>query len=59
VGGWAQRKDTGEVVTALLEPVPAAVTKRIARAAAQLQGAIGPARVTPRFPTPIDKDLRS
>jgi hypothetical protein len=59
VGGWTQRKDTGEVVTALLEPVPAAVAKRIARRAADLQASIGPARVTPRFPTPIDKDLRS
>jgi hypothetical protein len=59
VGGWAQRKDTGEVVTRLLEPVPAPTAKRVARAAARLQEAIGPARVTPRFATPIDKDLRA
>jgi hypothetical protein len=59
VGGWAQRKDTGVVVTRLLEPVPAATAKRIARTAARLQAAIGPARVTPRFATPIDKDLRA
>jgi hypothetical protein len=58
VGGWAQRKDTGVVVTELLEPVPTATSRRITRRAAQLQDVLGDVRITPRFPTPIDKDLR-
>ncbi|MDQ2650353.1 MAG: winged helix DNA-binding domain-containing protein, partial [Actinomycetota bacterium] len=58
VGGWAQRKDTGAVVTELLEPLPAATSRRIARRAAQLQDVLGDVRITPRFPTPVDKDLR-
>lgn len=56
VGGWAQRK-TGEVVVRLLEPLPRARTREIERAAIALQGVIGDLRVTPRFPTPVDRAL--
>jgi hypothetical protein len=59
VGGWAQRKDDGRVVTRLLESVPAARARRIEALAAGLQGVLGPVRVTPRFPTPVDRELRA
>jgi hypothetical protein len=56
VGGWAQRKD-GEVVTRLLEDLGREQTAEVDAAAAQLQALLGDLRVTPRFPTPTDKDL--
>jgi hypothetical protein len=58
VGGWAQRKD-GEVVTLLLEDVGRAVVDRVAKEAARLQDHLGDMRVTPRFPTPVDRALRA
>jgi len=56
VGGWAQRKD-GEVVVRLLEDVGKDAALAVADAAARLQEWLGPARVTPRFPTPLQKEL--
>lgn len=58
VGGWAQRKG-GEVVWRLLEDIGAEATAAVEAEAARLQNWLGDAVVTPRFPTPIDKDLRA
>jgi hypothetical protein len=56
VGGWAQRPD-GQVVTSLLEPVSAEAADRIAVRAAGLTAWLGGTVVTPRFPTPLSRDL--
>lgn len=56
VGGWAHRKD-GEVVVRLLEDVGAAAEAEVAAEAARLQEWIGPVRVTPRFRTPLEREL--
>lgn len=56
VGGWAQRK-TGEVVYRLLEPVGTDGAAAIEAEAARLTGWIGDVRVTPRFPTPLQREL--
>ncbi len=56
VGGWAQRRD-GAVVTELLEDVGRSATAAVDRAAAELQAWLGDTRVTPRFPTPLQKQL--
>ena len=56
VGGWAQRK-TGEVVLRLLEDVGADATTAIEAEAARLTTWLGPARVTPRFRTPLEREL--
>ena len=57
VGGWAQRKDTGEVVYRLLEDVGTEVTAAVEAEAARLTRWLGDVRVTPRFPTPLQKQL--
>ena len=41
----------------LLEDVGRAVAGQVERAAAQLTGWLGPVRVTPRFRTPLERDL--
>ena len=56
VGGWAQRK-TGEVVLRLLEDVGTDATAAIETEAARLADWLGPVRVTPRFPTPLVREL--
>jgi Winged helix DNA-binding domain len=56
VGGWAQRK-TGEVVLRLLEDVGADATTAIEAEAARLAAWLGPVRVTPRFRTPLEREL--
>lgn len=56
VGGWAQRKD-GEVVARLLEKVHRPAAAAIAAEAGRLQEWIGPVRVTPRFRTPLEREL--
>ncbi|MEA2972911.1 MAG: hypothetical protein QOG82_1369 [Actinomycetota bacterium] len=56
VGGWAQRK-TGEVVVRFLEDVGAEAKAVAESEAARLQSAIGPVRVTPRFRTPLEREL--
>ena len=56
VGGWAQRRD-GEVVTEVLEDIGRTATSAVDRAAAALQAWLGDTRVTPRFPTPLQKQL--
>jgi len=56
VGGWAQRRD-GEVVTRLLEDVGAEAAAAVASEARSLTTWLGPARVTPRFRTPLEREL--
>jgi hypothetical protein len=56
VGGWAQRKD-GEVVVRLLEDVGSERAAQVAAEAERLRQLVGDVRVTPRFPTPLDKEL--
>ncbi len=56
VGGWAQRPN-GEVVHRLLEDVGTAASSAVATEAARLSEWIGPIRVTPRFRTPLEREL--
>jgi hypothetical protein len=56
VGGWAQRR-TGELVLRLLEDVGADATAAIEAEAARLTAWLGPVRVTPRFRTPLEREL--
>ncbi|MGI9053997.1 MAG: winged helix DNA-binding domain-containing protein [Ilumatobacteraceae bacterium] len=60
VGLWSQRADgptRGHVVTRLLEPVERNVERRIAEQAAGLTEWMDGVRVTPRFPSALEKDL--
>ena len=56
VGGWAQRKD-GEIVVRRLEDVGAEASAAIAAEAQRLREWIGPVRITPRFRTPLERQL--
>lgn len=56
VGGWAQRAD-GEVVYRLLEDVGAEAAGQVLEQAGRLTEWIGAVRVTPRFRTPIEREL--
>lgn len=56
VGGWAQRKD-GEIAFALLEDVGADAAAAIAAEARRVGDWIGDVRVTPRFRTPLEREL--
>jgi hypothetical protein len=56
VGGWAQLAG-GRVITRLLQPVDAAVRRRIAAGADALTEWFGGVRVTPRFPAPLQTEL--
>jgi hypothetical protein len=56
VGGWAQRR-SGEVVVRLLEDVGADATAAVEAERERLQAWIGPVRVTPRFRTPLEREL--
>ena len=56
VGGWAQRRD-GEVVVRLLADVGSAVAAEVDAQAAWLTGWLGSARITPRFRTPLEREL--
>jgi hypothetical protein len=56
VGGWAQRKD-GEIAFSLLEDVGSDAAEAVAAAAERLGALIGDVRVTPRFRTPLEKEL--
>jgi uncharacterized membrane protein YeaQ/YmgE (transglycosylase-associated protein family) len=56
VGGWAQRKD-GEIVVRLLEDTGAEAAAAIAAEAQRLRAWIGSGRVTPRFRTPLEREL--
>jgi hypothetical protein len=56
VGGWAQRPD-GHVVVRLFQDVGRWATIAIDDAAASLTDWLGPVRVTPRFRTPLEREL--
>jgi hypothetical protein len=56
VGGWAQRKD-GEIVVRLLEDTGTEAAAAIAAEAERLRLWIGTGRVTPRFRTPLEREL--
>jgi hypothetical protein len=56
IGGWAQRT-TGEVVYRLLEEPGREGVRAVEAAAHQLTGWLGPARVSPRFHTPLEREL--
>jgi winged helix DNA-binding protein len=58
VGGWAQRAD-GEVLIRLLEDVGTQASAAITAEAQRLQEWIGPARIIPRFRTPLERELAS
>jgi hypothetical protein len=55
-GGWAQRA-SGEVVWRLLDDIGSDATAAVAAAAAGLETWLGPGRVTPRFRTPLEREL--
>jgi hypothetical protein len=56
VGGWAQRA-SGEVAWRLLEDIGADGETAVSAQAAALEAWLGPARVTPRFRTPLEREL--
>jgi hypothetical protein len=56
VGGWAQRAD-GSVAVRLLEEVGTDAVRAIDAAANDLGEWLGPVRVTPRFRTPLEREL--
>jgi len=58
VGGWAQRA-SGEVVYRLLEDVGREAADRVAETAAAIGDWTAAVRVTPRFRTPLEKELTS
>lgn len=56
VGGWAQRPD-GTVVHRLLEDIGAEGVAAVDRAAGDIEAVLGGVRVSPRFPTPLQREL--
>jgi hypothetical protein len=56
VGGWAQRRD-GELAYRLLEDVGADAERAVATEAERLRSWLGDVRVTPRFRTPLEREL--
>ncbi|MGH3194209.1 MAG: winged helix DNA-binding domain-containing protein [Streptosporangiaceae bacterium] len=58
VGGWAQRKD-GEIALRLLEDAGSEASAALAAEAERLREWIGAARITPRFRTPLERELAS
>ncbi len=58
VGGWAQRKD-GEIALRLLEDAGSEASAALAAEAQRLREWIGAARITPRFRTPLERELAS
>ncbi len=58
VGAWAQRK-SGEIVFRLLHDVGCEAQEAIEAETARLAEWLGDVRVTPRFPTPLQRELAS
>jgi hypothetical protein len=56
VGGWAQRA-SGEIVLRLLEDIGADGTAAVSGQAARVEAWLGANRVTPRFRTPLEREL--
>lgn len=57
VGVWAQRPDNGEIVHRLLADVGSEAEATIRAEAERLAGWIGDVRVTPRFRSPLEREL--
>jgi hypothetical protein len=63
VGGWAQRKagrdadGDGEIVFRLLEDIGSEATAAVEKQAERLADWIGDVRITPRFRTPLEREL--
>jgi hypothetical protein len=58
VGGWAQRAD-GTVVARLLDRLDRSAARAVDAEAARVREWLGDVRVTPRFRTPLERDLRA
>ncbi|WP_141726106.1 DNA glycosylase AlkZ-like family protein, partial [Actinacidiphila rubida] len=58
IGGWGQQAD-GTVVWRQLSDRGAAAAKAVDTAAAELTARLGGVRVTPRFRTPLERELAS
>ncbi|WP_406435049.1 winged helix DNA-binding domain-containing protein [Streptomyces sp. NBC_00631] len=57
VGGWAQRRD-GEIVWRIADPgIRREAEQAIAAEAERLRGWVGTTKVTPRFRTPVEREL--
>ena len=56
VGGWGQRPD-GSVVYLLTEDLGSDGEKQVSERARALEAWLGGVRVTPRFPTPLFREL--
>ncbi|HSJ27771.1 MAG TPA: winged helix DNA-binding domain-containing protein [Acidimicrobiia bacterium] len=56
VGGWAQRSD-GSVPVLILEDVPQSVRRRVVGESERLADFLGDTRFTPRFRTPLEREL--
>jgi hypothetical protein len=56
VGGWAQRRD-GQIAYRLLEDVGTEAVSAIEQEAERLAGWFGSVRATPRFRTPLEREL--
>jgi hypothetical protein len=56
VGGWAQRNN-GCIAYRLLEDLGSDCEQRVTTAAHELEGWVGSVRVTPRFRTPLEREL--
>ena len=56
VGGWAQRPG-GDIAFRLLEDQGAEAVAAVTAEAERLQAWLGPVRVTPRFRTPLEREL--
>jgi hypothetical protein len=56
IGGWAQRPD-GEIVYRLLEDVGREAASAVEAAAGALTGWVDRVRITPRFRTPLEREL--
>jgi hypothetical protein len=56
VGGWGQRQN-GTLAFKLLEDVGHEAAERVEAAAHGLEAWLGPVRVTPRFRTPLEREL--
>jgi hypothetical protein len=57
VGGWTQRAD-GEIAFRLLEDIGRSAVGAVEREAARLASFVGEIRFKPRFPTPLERELR-
>jgi hypothetical protein len=56
VGGWSQRQN-GTLAFKLLEDIGHEAEERVDSAAHALEAWLGPIRVTPRFRTPLEREL--